>query len=86
MILEPSLHKERVDFAHNYTKIRIKCPECVKTIKGGNHVRVYKSLAGLWRHIKLEHGEISNLQFNISVIKEVLKNISRAVEWGILVE
>jgi len=86
MTLEPSLHKQRGDFSHNYKKIRIKCPECVQTIKGGNHVRVYKSLAGLWRHIKLEHGEISNLQFDTLMIKEVLKNISRAVEWGILVE
>jgi hypothetical protein len=84
--LEPRLHKERVDFSHNYTLIRIKCPECLRTIKGGNHVKVFKNLAGLWRHIKLEHGEISNCKFNTSQIKEVLKHIALAIEWGMIAD
>lgn len=82
MTLELSLDKQRVDFSHNYTKIRIKCPECIRTIKGQNHVKVYKNLAGLWRHIKLEHGEISNLEFNTNLIKEILKHISLAIKFG----
>ena len=82
MTLEPSLHKQRVDFSHNYTIIRIKCPECFRTIKGKNHVRIYKNLSGLWRHIKLEHGEISNLEFNTNLIRDVLKHIALAIEWG----
>lgn len=84
MTLEPSLHKERVDFSHNYTKIRIKCPECIRTIKGVNHVRVYDNIPGLWRHIRQDHGEISNLQLTTDRIKEVLKNIVLAIEWRIL--
>lgn len=84
MTLAPSLHKERVDFSHNYAKIRIKCPECIRTVKGSNHVRVYDNIPGLWRHIKQEHGEISNLQLTTDVIKEVLKNIALAIEWRML--
>lgn len=84
MTLEPSLHKERVDFSHNYTKIRIKCPECIRTVKGANHVRVYDNIPGLWRHIRQEHGEISNLQLTTDMIKEVLKSITLAIEWRML--
>lgn len=84
MTLEPSLHKQRGDFSHNYKKIRIKCPECIRTIKGRNHVKVYKNLAGLWRHIRHEHGEIVNSVFNIKQIREVLTSIAIAIEWGML--
>lgn len=84
MTLEPSLDKHRGDFTHNYTKIRLKCPECVRIIKGGNHVKVHKNLAGLWRHIKTIHGNISNSKFNTEMIKEVLMYIAKALEWGIL--
>lgn len=84
MTLEPSLHKQRGDFSHNYKKIRIKCPECIRIIKGRNHVKAYKNLAGLWRHIKLEHGDISNLEFNTHQIKEILRHIAQAIELGML--
>ncbi len=84
MRLEPSLHKQCEDFSHNYTPIRIKCPECMRTIKGSNHVKIYKNMPGLWRHIKLEHGEISNLEFNTLLIREVLKNISIAIHLGMI--
>lgn len=84
MTVEPSLHKERVDFAHNYTKIRLKCPECIRITKGVNHVRVYDNIPGLWRHIRQEHGEIFNLQLTTDRIKEVLKNIALAIDWRML--
>ena len=86
MTLEPSLHKQREDFAHNYKRIRVKCPECMRLVRGSNHVKVYKNLAGLWRHIKLEHGEISNLEYDTNLIKNVLKYVSVAVELSILHE
>lgn len=84
MTLEPSLHKQRGDFSHNYKKIRIKCPECIRTIKGRNHVKVYKNLAGIWRHIRHEHGEIVNSVFNTNQIRDVLRSIAIAIEWGML--
>ena len=72
------------DFAHNYIKIRIKCPECIHTIKGGNHIKVYKNLSGLWWHFKIEHNKISNSQFNTDDIKQVLKKISKALHLGMI--
>lgn len=86
MTLDPRLHKQREDFSHNYKPVRVKCPECMRLVKGSNHVKVYKSLSGLWRHIKLEHGEISNLEYDNNLIKNVLKHISIAVELRILHE
>ncbi len=84
MTLKPRLHKQREDFAHNYKPVRVKCPECMRLVKGSNHVRVYKNLAGLWRHIKLEHGIISNLETNMNQIKQVLRNMSIAVYLGMI--
>jgi len=43
---------------------------------------VFKNLAGLSWHIKTEHREISNLKFNTDEIKEVLENLSKAINWG----
>lgn len=81
MTKDPRIHKDSDDFSHNYTPVRMKCPECMRIVKGTNHVRVYKNLAGLWRHIKLEHGDISNLEFNLEKIKEVLRRIALAISW-----
>ena len=82
MTLDPSLDKQCVDFAHNYTKIRVRCPECYRTIKGKNHVRVFKNLAGLWWHFKTEHGQVSNSEFRTDDVKDVLENITKAQWWG----
>jgi len=71
------------DFAHNYIRILIKCPECVRIIKGMNHVKNQKNSAGLWRHIKTEHRTISNTQFNMAEIIEILKAISKALNLGL---
>ena len=84
MTLDPSLDKDPDDFAHNYTNTRLKCPECLRTIKGSNHVKVFKNLAGLAWHIKTEHDWISNLQFTTDSIREVLRNIAIALQWGII--
>jgi len=72
------------DFSHNYHLIRIKCPECVRTIKGKNHIRIHKSLSSFWWHFKTEHSEISNSQFNTDQIIEILKKISKAIHFGML--
>ena len=72
------------NFAHNYIKIRIKCPECIRTIKGSNHVRVYKNLSALWWHFKIEHSKISNSQFNTDDIVQVLKKVSKALHLGMI--
>ena len=71
-------------YADNYIKIRIKCPECVRIIKGKNHIRVHKSLSSFWWHFKTEHGEISNSQFNTDEIMEISKKISKAIHLGMI--
>ncbi len=84
MTVDSSLDKHRVDFAHNYTNFRIKCPECFRVIKGKNHVRVFKNISGVWWHFKNEHGIISNTQFTTDDIKEALRWITKAQSWGII--
>ena len=86
MTLDTTLDKHCVDFSHNYTKIRLKCPECVRTIKGDNHVRVFKNLAGLWWHFKNEHGIITNSLFSTEGVKEILRNIAKALELGMFAD
>ena len=71
------------DFAHNYNRILIKCPECVRIIKGMNHVKNQKNLAALLWHIRIEHRTISNTQFNMTEIIEILKAISKALNLGL---
>ena len=70
------------DFSHNYTKIRIKCPECVRLNKVTRHCKVYKSLSGLWWHFKLEHGDVYNLDFDTNEFVEILRKVSKAVKLG----
>jgi len=78
-----SLHKQCVDFAHSHIETRLMCPECVRTIRGyKNHVKVYKTISGLWRHFKIEHGQIKNSKFDTDDIRLVLKGLARALEWG----
>jgi len=71
------------NFAHNYIRILIKCPECVRIIKGMNHVKNQKNLAALLWHIRTEHKTISNTQFNMAEIIEILKAISKALNLGL---
>jgi len=75
---------ELEDFAHNYNPTRMKCPVCIIIVKGKNHVKVHKNLASLWWHIKTEHGNISNSQFNTDDIIEILKKISKAIHLGMI--
>ena len=72
------------DYAHNRNPIRMKCPECIRTIKGKNHIRVHDNLSSFWWHFKTEHGEISNSQFNTDEIIEISKKISKAIHLGML--
>ena len=86
MIDGSGLDKHRVDFAHNYTRIRLRCPECVRTVKGKNHVKLFKNTAGLWWHFKKEHGQVSNSLFMTEDVKEVLRAISKAQSWGMFAD
>jgi len=83
--LKSKQHSDKLeDFAHNYNPSRTKCPECVRTIKGKNHIRDHPNLSSLWWHIKTEHGEISNSQFNTDEIIEILEKISKAIHLGMI--
>ena len=84
MTLESSLHKERVDFSHNYTQFRIKCPECMRVVKGSNHVEVHKNLSAGWRHFKIEHFGLVNSQFDFDEVKQVYRGLARAMELKML--
>ncbi|MCH8915096.1 MAG: hypothetical protein IIA82_04550 [Thaumarchaeota archaeon] len=74
---------ELEDFAHNYIPFRTKCPECIRIIKGKNHVKVHKNLASLSWHIKREHKTISTIKFNMMEIIKLLKTISKALNLGL---
>lgn len=70
------------DFAHNNRPIRIRCYFCLLDGKSKNQSHVFKNLWGLSWHINQDHQDIRpdlHLEFN-----EVLKNISKALFWGIL--
>jgi len=69
------------DFTHNHKNTRVKCPICLKEIKGANHVELWKSLAVLWRHMKQQH---PNLSPEIRETKEVLRGLSKALNWGMI--
>ena len=66
------IFEQNENFAHNNVKIRIKCPECLRCINPKSHVHVFRNTSGLWRHIKTEHNELSDLE--LDEIKEILKN------------
>ena len=72
------------DFAHNYTKIRVKCPECVMTMKVTRHCKVYHNLSGLWWHFKREHGYFANKNYDTNEFCNILKNVSKAVNLGMI--
>ena len=76
------IFEQNENFAHNYVKIRIKCPECLRCINPKSHVHVFRNTSGLWRHIKTEHIELSD--FQLDEIKEILKKISVAAHLGML--
>ena len=63
------------DFSHNYTPTRIKCPVCLELIKPASHVRSYKTVAGVWMHIKYAHRGLTDEK--LDEIKEKLKKVSR---------
>jgi len=67
------------DFAHNYTKIRIKCPECIMTKKVIRHCKTYHNLAGLWWHFKREHETVGNRNLKTDEFCNILKNVSKAI-------
>ena len=70
------------DFAHNHKKNRFRCTFCLELIIGRNHVRVYHTLSGLWRHILQDHPEIyfeDNEKF-----KQILRAMSWALNRGVL--
>lgn len=76
------IFEQNENFAHNYVKIRIKCPECLRCINPKSHVHVFRNTSGLWRHIKTEHIELSD--FQLDEIKVILKKISVAAYLGML--
>ena len=71
------------DYAHNCHPTRMKCPVCIRIVKGKNHVKVHKNLVSLWWHIKTEHGIISTTEFSMMEIIELLKTISKALNLGL---
>jgi hypothetical protein len=75
--------KEPLYFTQNNIALRLRCPECVRT-KTLRHCKVFKNLPALWWHIKQEHKNISNLEFNIVEIIQVLNGLDKAIQWKIL--
>lgn len=68
-------------WALNDTPIRLKCPRCITDSKNPRQVKIYKTVRGLIRHISLDHkGE-----FWVDDCKFILKNVSIALESGVIV-
>lgn len=84
MRINSRLKKDRLLFTQNNKKIRLRCPECVRTKKALCQCRVYKNLPALWCHIKRDHGSIANLDFNTQDLVAVLNAVDRAVCWGVI--
>ena len=76
--------KNLEDFAHNYIKTRVKCPQCSLIFKSKNQVRVYDTLSGVSWHISRDHADISTER--LDEIVQVLKKLSIALHWGTLPE
>jgi len=72
------------DFAHNYTKIRIKCPECIMAKKVTRHCKVYHNLSGLWWHFRREHKSVGSRHFDTNEFCNILRNVSKAVNLGMI--
>lgn len=86
MSYNDKIDKDRLFFTQNNKPIRLRCPECVRTIKSPRHCKIFKNLPGLWWHIKRGHGYISNLLFTTEGIVEILNAISKAKDFGIIPE
>ena len=86
MTLPGQLNKNRLYFTQNYSNLRLKCPECIRTKKSLRHCKIFKNLASIWWHIKREHSTISNLRFNMREIVEVLNSLHKAQRWGMISE
>jgi len=80
------IDKDRLFFTQNNKPMRLRCPECVRTMKSPRHCRIFKNLPALWWHIKRGHGYISNLLFTTEGIVEILNAISKAKDFGIIPE
>ena len=72
------------DFAHNYKKIRIQCPECIKSKKVTRHCKVFHNLAGLWWHFRREHKDIGARYLNTDEFCNILRSLSKAVNLGMI--
>ena len=78
------LDKKLFYFTQNNTTIRLYCPECVRTKKVLRHCKIFKNLPALWWHIKNEHGEISNIDFNTNDLIYIFNAIDKAIQWHII--
>jgi len=68
-------------WALNNKPIRLKCPKCIADSKNPRQVKIQKTVRGLIRHLSLDHkGE-----FWVDDCKFILKNVSIALESGVIV-
>jgi len=78
------LHKDRVAYcSQNYTKTRLQCPVCLLT-RIPRKCKIYKNLAGLWWHLKQDHKDFVFSQFSSDDVLDVLNNVTKAINWGII--
>ena len=71
-------------FTQNNCDIKLKCPECIRL--KGKRCKIFKKMPGLWMHIKTDHPEICNLDFDMSDIINVLNSLDFAIRWNMLVQ
>ena len=54
------------------------------TKKITRHCKVYNNLSGLWWHFRREHKSVRNRNFDTNEFCNILKNISKAVNLGMI--
>ena len=85
MTCQKRLHKDRVAYCSQYyDDIRLQCPFCLFE-KIARHCKIYKNTAALWWHIKHHHNNSVTSSFDMYAVLDTLNGITRAMQWGIIV-
>jgi len=49
------------------------------------HCKIYKNAAALWWHIRQQHNNSATSNFDMNAVLDALNGVTRAMQWGIIV-
>ncbi|MDH3735538.1 MAG: hypothetical protein OEQ94_00780 [Nitrosopumilus sp.] len=85
MTCQKQLHKDRAAYCSQcYDNIRLRCPFCLLE-KIPRHCKIYKNAAALWWHIRQQHNNSATSNFDMNAVLDALNGVTRAMQWGIIV-